>query len=41
MEKMVIKTNPGEYKGLHFTKWTHVWIPYGPDEVIWIHDKKD
>ena len=41
MEKMVIKTNPGEYKDLHFTKWTHVWIPYGPDEVIWIHDKKD
>ena len=39
MEKKFVLTNPGEYKDVHFTKWTHYWIAYTPDEFLWVRDK--
>ncbi len=41
MEKIFLAADPHEHADIHFTKWFHIWIPYGPEEVIWLHDKED
>ena len=41
MTKLFVADDPGERKDIRFTKWSHCWIPYGPEEFIWVRDKEE
>ena len=41
MTKIFVADDPGERKNISFTKWSHTWIPWGPDELIWVRDKAE
>ena len=41
MTNIYVADDPGERKDIRFTKWSHCWIPYGPEEFIWVRDKEE